>query len=166
MQARSLLFIFLLFRFINKFVRMICLGFKVPFSKNYFYLIIVICSFIIFFECLESIVVIKGFNEIYNLVYEEEASSFLTFQFVYFFIKVIPMMVLGIYSYFSFLKKYINKMSVYLFFICVSVVFIYSLAQGSVFKNFYYLKLVGYLILIIVLVKLFISFSKESRRGV
>lgn len=146
------------------------MSFKLPFSKKYFYLIIIVCSFIIFFECLESIVVIKGFTGLYNLVDEpilkQDTDSFLTFQFVYFFIKVIPMMILGIYSYFSFLKKYINKMSIYLFFICISIIFMYSLVQGSIFPIFYYLKLVGYLILIIALLKLFISFNKKSRRGV
>ncbi len=147
---------------------MIYVCYRVSFSKKCFYLILFIHSFVIFFECLESIVVIKSFAELYNLVDEavlkQDIKGFLITQFIYFFIKIIPMVILGVYTYVSFLKKYINKLFVYLFFMCISIIFINSLLQGSVSLVLYYPKLIGYLMLIVILIKLFMSFNKKLQK--
>lgn len=131
--------------------------------KKIFYGITILCSIIIFIECLDIIISFKNFTYLYATTeYVIDSPIYLNFMLMNFFIKVIPIMVLGIYCYFALFKFKVNKKFPISWIVLISIIFVYTFIQFSFFSIFYYMKLVGYIGLIIYLVKLSKRIKEEG----
>lgn len=139
--------------------------------KKIFYIIVLVCSVIIFLECLDLIINFK--TSTYSIFYSNDVlilnqsnnlEMYLRIQLMIFFIRIIPIMVLGLHSYFAFLKFKISNTFPIIWIILIFGLFVYTVIQFSFFSIFYYIKLIGYIILIICLINLFKIIKQEGDR--
>ena len=142
-------------------------GILIP--KNYFYRIISMCSGIILIECLDIIINFKStiysiFNYKNNMILNHlnGVELYLKIQLIKFLMRVVPIMILGLHTYFSFIKFRITYSFPVVWIMFSLGLFAYTLIQFPTFPILHYIKLVGYCILIICLINLFRFIKKEG----
>lgn len=125
--------------------------------KNKFYLILTICSLMILGESLMVIVNIRGLSD---FVHTNQSLSFeygqilTAFYLMSFVMRVIPIMMLGIHSYISFMKVPITKFFVFIWGVVLLGIFMINLLEFSFNSFFYYFKLIGLLVLVLTIFNL------------
>lgn len=120
--------------------------------KKHFYLILSLCSMIIFCECLEAIVSVK---QLRNYVFVNPSTSIeqvqilMVFYMMNFLMRIVPFMILGIHSYIAFTKFPINNIFVFIWCVIMIGILLFNLKDFDFYSLFYYLRFIGNFALIL-----------------
>lgn len=137
---------------------------KLP--QKYLYLILILCSIIIFSNCIEVMINVKDidiYREWLNKLKElgetiaedvDYYQLYVSANLSHFFIKILVPMILGIYSYFVFKRSKINKIFIYVWTVLLLGNLAFILIELKVDSIFFYINIICYIILIITLLSL------------
>ncbi|ONI40203.1 hypothetical protein AN639_12360 [Candidatus Epulonipiscium fishelsonii] len=125
---------------------------KMP--KSYFYSIVLSCAVIIFCECLQVLVRVRDPANFAMWGEGMSIETYMLIQMSYFFERITVPIMLGLYTYFAFIKLRIGKL-----FICVWGLMLAgaTITTGMEFdftNILYYLKMIAYFINIISVIRL------------
>ena len=132
---------------------------KLP--RKQLYYILIACAVIIFAASLETMIRVKDldiFNqwildldlgEGFQYSQEELFNAFITTNLSYFFLTVVIPMGYGIHAYFAYTKLRIGGLFIGVWFVLSLGGLAYTVLEMSFFSIFYYVRIVGYLVLII-----------------
>lgn len=136
------------------------MNFNIKLPEKQFYSILILCSIIILLNSLEVMINVKDisiYNEWIDGINISESLNtegvnyyqlYLTSNLIYFFIKIIIPMALGIYTYFAFKYTRVNKIYVHIWAILLSGNLIHVIIEQKIDSIFYYINILCYIILI------------------
>jgi len=138
------------------------------------YLILVPCAIIIFSSSIETLMRVKDLNlfQEWLLTLEQLGESqlsqnqafdaYVTGNLINFFLKISIPISLSINSYFAYTKLRINQLFIFIWTVALLGGLAYTLVELSFYSVFYYIKIAGYLFLVVIILSL-INIINESK---
>lgn len=138
------------------------------------YLVLIPCAIIIFSSSIETLMKVKDISlyqdwlETLNssskvhMTYDQSFDAYLTTNLIFFFFKIIIPVALSINTYLIYTRFRINKLFIFVWIVLVLGGLSYTLVEQSFYSIFYYINIIGYLVLVIAILAMNKSINNSN----
>lgn len=146
--------------------------------KKQLYIILIFCAIIIFSTSIETLIKVKDLDLYENWMqnlnngsnsqiwYETSFDDYIMANLIYLFFKIAIPMFFSFNSYLAYIRTRINYLFIFIWSTLIIGGILYTFVELSYYSVFYYINIIGYIILFITLLSLInVIDEKNSRKG-